>query len=103
MKFNTCSTWVPDVQLSLANYVCVLGVLFPQQKPNIKEDLELPENGFILSVKLVGPNSEMGIEGESYNSGFRIAIISSPIPPTPQCLGLVHAREEDTEKTKVKA
>lgn len=83
--------------------VCVFGILFPQQKPHTKEDLEIPEKEFILSVKLVGPNSETGIEEESHNSGFRVAIISIPIHPTLQCLRLVQAREEDTEKTKVKS
>lgn len=62
--------------------VCVFGILFPQKKPNTKEDLEIPEKEFILSVKLVGPNSETGIEEESHNSGLRVAIISIPIHPT---------------------
>ena len=44
-----------------------------QQKPNIK-DLGIPKKEFILSVKLVGPNSETGIKGESHDSGFWVEL-----------------------------
>ena len=40
-----------------------------QQKPNIK-DLGIPKKEFIL----IGPNSEMGIKGESHNSGFWVEL-----------------------------